>query len=102
MNKEEFVESKMEIIYSEWECSDKLSKAREVIESIYDEYVYKPVNNSGVLDGVMLSSAELSKKERIAYLKGVTEYTVWADCVPNGNEKCDSYIEELRKINSEA
>lgn len=47
---------------------------------------------------VMLSLPDVEKRERIAYLKGVTEYTIWADYVPDGDNKCDKYQDELEKL----
>jgi len=47
---------------------------------------------------VRLSLKELEKIKRIAWLQGVTEYTIWADCVPNGDEICDKYQEELERL----
>ena len=47
---------------------------------------------------IMLSLQELEKIKRIAWLKGVTEFTIWADCIPNGNEICDKYQEELKVL----
>lgn len=41
---------------------------------------------------------EVEKAIRIALLKGATEYTIWADYVPNGNEICDKYQEELKNL----
>lgn len=44
------------------------------------------------------SSDNLEKEKRKAYLKGVTEYTIWADFMPNGDAICDAYQEELRQL----
>jgi hypothetical protein len=50
------------------------------------------------IGSVRLSLQELEKIKRIAYLQGVTEYTIWADYVPNGDEICDKYQEELEML----
>lgn len=50
------------------------------------------------LSVVVLSLQELENIKRIAYLKGVTKYTIWADYVPNGNVICDEYQEELERL----
>lgn len=47
---------------------------------------------------VVFSLQKLEDIKRIAYLQGVTEYTIWADYVPNGNEICDKYQEELKNL----
>ncbi len=40
----------------------------------------------------------LKKGLRIAYLKGILEYNIWADNIPNGNEICDAYVKELEEL----
>lgn len=45
----EFVESKMSEIYREWECCDKTAKAREIIESLYDDLQKEKEKNLIVL-----------------------------------------------------
>lgn len=42
----------------------------------------------------------IGERERIAYLKGITKYTVWADYITNGDELCDKFQEELRRLTS--
>jgi len=41
---------------------------------------------------------ELNRIKRIEWLKGVTEYTIWADYVPNGNSICDKFEDELKEL----
>lgn len=41
---------------------------------------------------------ELFIIKRIEWLKGVTEYTIWADSVPNGNDICDKFELELKQL----
>lgn len=41
---------------------------------------------------------ELKIRIRIAYLEGITTYTSWADCIPNGNEICDKHEKELKEL----
>ena len=43
---------------------------------------------------------ELNRIKRIEWLKGVTEYTIWADYVPNGNSICDKFEDELKYLQS--
>lgn len=70
-----------------WEETEAIIKYLESIEIV-----------DVALDDVRLSLQEFEKAKRIAYLQGVTEYTIWADCVPNGNEICDKYQKELERL----
>ena len=63
-----------------------------------EENKVENTQGNGDLAVVRLSLQELEKIKRIAWLQGVTEYTIWADCVPNGNEICDKYQEELERL----
>ena len=72
------------------------------VNEYIDSYDYYSSDREEVLDlidkYVRLKCKELEKIKRIAYLQGVTKYTIWADCVPNGNEICDKYQKELKRL----
>ena len=38
------------------------------------------------------------KQKRITYLEGILKFTIWADNLPNGNEICDEFEAELKKL----
>lgn len=45
---------------------------------------------------------ESNKNERIAFLKGITTYSIWADSVPNGDELFEKYKNELEELLKDA
>ena len=53
-----------------------------------------------MIDKIKIEFKE-TRKERIAYLKGITKYTIWADSVPGGDKLCDDYQEELERLEKE-
>lgn len=38
------------------------------------------------------------KAMKITHLKALTECSIWADYIPNGNKICDDYIKELDEL----
>ena len=41
---------------------------------------------------------DVLKSLKIAYLTDLLEYSVWADCVPNGDAICNEYQEILKNL----
>lgn len=46
-------------------------------------------------DNIILTGKSKIELMEIAYLKGITEYSIWADCIRNGDAKYEEYEKRL-------